>query len=623
MEKDYGTFPWGDLARNATNKSAGRTIPMWFFRAIDGWKLNVSPHTPPYGFECPPQDPVTEYVHLLLNVFEVILQNGNRERLEGASGKIAPIWPSLWTWLRTISRNIQRSKSVSGSEADAAQNKASYKLLVGILPPIICADPPTPLSILANETKGVKKMMATMWLDESMDLSVANGFRTTYFTNPWFSDVVPTSPLKFRSNAILSQIVSQCAGGADGVARLLLRRIKTNLKQTRPDWEGIEHDAALMMSQLIGMSPHGGILKKALLSHPAFIIIMVDILSLALRAERSHEGPSPTLTTVTLVSTTLLCLQQYLRYTGREYNCAVQLNGTDIMALMTHIADSYGSHEHIAPLCADLLPSILDRFLIYKSFLRPLKIWLSSWSSKPGDANTIVGKEVLRVVKRVSGWVTVQKSQHEYALSCANPYCLASDSGHTFRRCSGCKLVQYCGEGCQLKHWVQEHKSLCSEMCSSGRETVILSSEELRFLNFIIALDYMELEPREFRAFKQHLPLAVSPPRERMLLLDYQGLHPEDKRVNMGLLDFTQPDAVTMHEMAPKFKTTDAWQKSWAHIPLKPHEGIQLAIPLLVLLPRNTDDPQVMTAVMTLRQSASSGGQFPAGKPHIRWIHRM
>ena len=154
---------------------------------------------------------------------------------------------------------------------------------------------------------------------------------------------------------------------------------------------------------------------------------------------------------------------------------------------------------------------------------------------------------------------------------------------------------------------------------------MILSSEELRFLNFVIALDSMRLEPGEFLAFKQpQMPPGVSTPRERMLLFDYQGLHPEDKRVNMGLLDFTQPDAVSMHEMAPKFKTTDAWRKSWAHIPLRTNEDNQLAIPLLVLLPRNTDDPQVMTAIMTVRRSVSSEGKSLGDcKPHIRWIYRM
>ncbi|KAJ6545008.1 hypothetical protein DFH09DRAFT_1172454 [Mycena vulgaris] len=43
-----------------------------------------------------------------------------------------------------------------------------------------------------------------------------------------------------------------------------------------------------------------------------------------------------------------------------------------------------------------------------------------------------------------------------YAMSCPE----SLQTSHTFRRCSGCKVVSYCGTGCQKRAW-KAHKSLC------------------------------------------------------------------------------------------------------------------------------------------------------------------
>jgi hypothetical protein len=37
----------------------------------------------------------------------------------------------------------------------------------------------------------------------------------------------------------------------------------------------------------------------------------------------------------------------------------------------------------------------------------------------------------------------------------------AAGGGARLKRCSGCKLVQYCSAGCQRAHWAAGHKALC------------------------------------------------------------------------------------------------------------------------------------------------------------------
>ena len=138
-----------------------------------------------------------------------------------------------------------------------------------------------------------------------------------------------------------------------------------------------------------------------------------------------------------------------------------------------------------------------------------------------------------------------------------------------------------------------------------------------------------DLKPEGLLTFKHDVPPAgASTYRENILLVDYQCHDIQlDKRVTVGVLNFKNPDALVMRKLGSSFKPTLAWFVSWTTIPLRPLNTTQFAIPLLVLLPRNTDDPQLMTAVLTFPQSSVSndhrGNPSPRGKPHIRWIHRM
>ena len=61
----------------------------------------------------------------------------------------------------------------------------------------------------------------------------------------------------------------------------------------------------------------------------------------------------------------------------------------------------------------------------------------------------------------------MSKSNHPtvYCSSCNEP----QPSGQTFRKCSGCRTVQYCNTTCQKKHW-KEHRTECERLRKEKEE---------------------------------------------------------------------------------------------------------------------------------------------------------
>ena len=156
-----------------------------------------------------------------------------------------------------------------------------------------------------------------------------------------------------------------------------------------------------------------------------------------------------------------------------------------------------------------------------------------------------------------------------------------------------------------------------------------MPSTDLRFLTHVVAHDCMALVPGQFQVFRDQCTLDSAlggiGNRLRFLLLEYNGWDPEE-RVTQQVIEIPRDDLdATMRQMSPCFRFTDAWRASWSHMPLGPSATISFAIPLIVTLPRNLRDPQVMLAVCTFHTSTPSQyryNQAASRPPHIRWLYR-
>jgi hypothetical protein len=59
---------------------------------------------------------------------------------------------------------------------------------------------------------------------------------------------------------------------------------------------------------------------------------------------------------------------------------------------------------------------------------------------------------------------------------CNNPSCTSVSGGHTELRrmlgrscvCAGCRVAHYCGRTCQVQHWRQQHKLVCSKLAAAA-----------------------------------------------------------------------------------------------------------------------------------------------------------
>ncbi|KAF8143532.1 hypothetical protein K438DRAFT_2104176 [Mycena galopus ATCC 62051] len=75
------------------------------------------------------------------------------------------------------------------------------------------------------------------------------------------------------------------------------------------------------------------------------------------------------------------------------------------------------------------------------------------------------------------------------ALNAVNPKCSKIGARTEFRRCSGCKVLRYCSEACQIVDWLEEglrrsHPSPDIHGISTSRDRA--------FLRFVLHHDYLE-----------------------------------------------------------------------------------------------------------------------------------
>lgn len=480
------TVPYAEIKRDYDilweptqlfSKSTKPVTLTFVSRIIRAWKTLVAPHTPPYGFSCPPSDLFLDYILLLLTGIYMALATADRKLAATMSSHIAPLWPDIWTWLRTFHTHALPLHELYGVSGQLK----GYRMALRILSIAVFVHPPTTLSILMTETEGVFETMATMWIEEGKDESGKLGFKASSLIFSSHSNSSTTLP------GVLSQILAHCDGSLDAAGAILLRRIKNNAKQAEPDWIALEQDLKHLEVQLPlkgHTTPGSAILRQALLSHPMFAKVLVDVLSTVLEVKTSEPTTIPTQTKA--LRMLLIVILRHFHITG--YNCAAQLIGANIISLIARLAQTYGSDDYVAQASGHLLQSVISRFTIYRPVLsatiRNLAAsdvyYMMRRSSGP------IGQHIFDLASRVDEYAKILGMQIQHAFCCSFPQvrlvkcdlpilfsyfsqCSVIDSERNFRRCSGCKFVLYCSSGCQKKHWHEEHKIRCSEMCSTSR----------------------------------------------------------------------------------------------------------------------------------------------------------
>lgn len=154
-----------------TSQSEGqRAIPSFCARICYEWSTFISPHTPPYGFRCSPRDKNLDYVHILLLGMTMVLETAAHKDVPAMASQIVPMWPCIWTWLRTFNDHGQPSRSLHHGEDDRTSVRSrEHALIVDLIFVIVFLTPTTAVCKLVKETEGVTNMMATAWVDEGED----------------------------------------------------------------------------------------------------------------------------------------------------------------------------------------------------------------------------------------------------------------------------------------------------------------------------------------------------------------------------------------------------------------------------------------------------------------------
>ncbi|KZP08179.1 hypothetical protein FIBSPDRAFT_269483 [Athelia psychrophila] len=580
--------------------------------ALTGWRKSMSPYTHPVDLSTSPCDLLLRYASLLLSSMTTAVEASDRQQADYTSTQIASMWPSMWIWLQIL----HSRRSHPASNKDAISPIYLYNVVKRFLF-TAHTNSPTRLSALIMGQKEAMEMMASAWIEEGSDMYATHGFQASVLTTP-----LPSG----ASWNFMPYIVDRCGGDADDVVRILFCRIKYNAKQAETDWRSLRHDMEVIKYQIYPCKDaEPQILRQALLFHPAFPSAMVDVLS------RLLNKPKMTVELEVALTFPLLMISRHLDIRG--YDCIVQLMNTTFLALIARLPRTLGSNRDIDGKIGEIF-QILGRFLVYRALLgkveRNMDLALGEGEAtyRKGGGQNLTGKGILALKDQCVQWAHLYNNDYKmfaskYKTDCGYPLCSQNDSDHTFRRCSGCRFVQYCTKSCQRKHWRGQHKTLCAEMRSSGREPVGLSGPGLRFITHVVAHDCMGLDLEQRNAFKFEQGNSIqfeTPARKFMLLISYANA-PEEDRVyveTMYLPHFDETNAAT-NMPGVGIKLTNAWHAAWAHAHLRLSEHLLCVLPIFVLLPGDLGCAQVMTAFFTLHRRTGQSRE----EPHIRWLHRM
>lgn len=88
IRRDFDILRKDTLHFSDSDKPA---TPAFFARVVRRWKTLVSPSTPLYGFSCPPEDHLSDYVRFLLVGMSTALGRAGHEQAAAISSHMTPL----------------------------------------------------------------------------------------------------------------------------------------------------------------------------------------------------------------------------------------------------------------------------------------------------------------------------------------------------------------------------------------------------------------------------------------------------------------------------------------------------------------------------------------------------
>ncbi|KZP20685.1 hypothetical protein FIBSPDRAFT_533566 [Athelia psychrophila] len=213
--------------------------------------------------------------------------------------------------------------------------------------------------------------------------------------------------------------MQECGGSADVVANILLRRIKNNAKQAKPDWDSFEHDFKHLLNQLTlenNDAPRTAIMRQTIIAHPTFAMAMVDVLSILV--DKTSQPTDARLANALLYP--LIAIRKHFSLKG--YDSVAQLVRTNVITLITRLTHSYGSHDDIVDVSGCML-DIFANFAIYRPFLNRTgrNLMASSADYPTAGRGGEVCQDIIVLTSLVNQYADILKAKTQYAFCCGSP----------------------------------------------------------------------------------------------------------------------------------------------------------------------------------------------------------
>ncbi|KAF7972966.1 hypothetical protein HWV62_34259 [Athelia sp. TMB] len=413
IAEEHFNFPlqalldYKDISRVPVGQNLTLPIPPFFTRAIEGWTTFIHPYTPHHAFaECSPWDTVRCYAHVLISSMTLVLETENRKQIEAASSQIAPLWHSVWIWLQILHYGGDSSFAPPTEGHLPPVYTSGRAAVFRMLNVLLYNKPQIPLREVLIKTERLDEIIATMWIDEGLDVNATNGFQASHLIR---SDPL-TAPPPF-----LLEIVARCGGNTDDVVRLLLCRIKHNIKQSTPDLESLKQDYNLLWGQLERDNTGIMLLRQAILFHPAFITTMVDMISLLLEHQRSQ--PTPLISECISIQLDTIFRHVYIM----GFDSVLQLAETTILSLLTQISlASVSTPKSKAVYFSMALQIFIGRFTFY----RPVFVLVRRSLMTPDVAHRrrigLIGQHMIALQSHIGAWLKIRKLETQHVLDCGN-----------------------------------------------------------------------------------------------------------------------------------------------------------------------------------------------------------
>lgn len=335
-------------------------IAKYFGKVLRGWEILSHPRTSKNTSGLDLDYPVVPQV--VLDFAAKLLTATSQHLLTPAAtpflDRVVAIWPTIWIWMQTLHMHTTQCRF------PASSNEEHYTAVFQTLRCFTGRGLPRNLVAVVERTDGIARMKAALWIEEAMDTTSGLGFGASEL-------LCPLSQAPDINVEVLEHIVSDAKDASQGLASLLISRIKRNLKQTPVEESHLANDLFFFGSLVAGnmSDPASRTLREGIISHPMVVTMTVDILALILDV-KSNMDPNTykPLLILTLRSIATLC------YAIQAHKFVKQILGTTFFTLVADIVSEFPSQNQamdkkVLAVFGILFDEAIPRFAFHRSFL--------------------------------------------------------------------------------------------------------------------------------------------------------------------------------------------------------------------------------------------------------------